>query len=97
MTELKEVEREKRVNEAQRNLRLAEAKVALCEKKVKEIEQNEDAESVHGAANLRMVSIKLDHAKADLEDAKQALIEAEIDPETLDKVMELLPIVGCLQ
>ena len=60
MTKLKEIEREKRVNDAFRNVRLAESKVAMRERQVKEIEQNYDVSDVHVAALLQ-------NAKRDLQ------------------------------
>ena len=92
MDNLKEVEREKRVNDAKRNLTLAESKVKLHEQKVTEFEKNNDVSQVHEAAELRMLRIELDHAERDLEAAKNAVITAEVDPEDIEKIFEYLSV-----
>ena len=92
-TKLKEIEREKRVNAAKRNLMLAESKVELHRKKVSEVAKKGDVTNdVHLAAEYRMECIYLQNAELDLSEAKEALIEADSDPDELDKVMKLLPI-----
>ena len=89
-TKLKELEREKRVNAAKRNLMLAESKVKLNEQKVKEFAQNNDVSQVHEAAAYRMLRIELDHAERDLEVAKKQVITAEVDPDDLDEILEYM-------
>jgi outer membrane protein TolC len=89
---LKELERAKRVNDAQRNLRLSEQKVDLLKQKVQEIESTYDTTEVHVAAGLRNAKIELDHAEKDLIVAQKAVSEAEVDPDDLDAIMSKMSI-----
>jgi len=92
MEKLKEIEREKRVNDAQRNVRLAECRVELLMQKVSQIEQGEDMEDVHVIAKHGFAKIELKQAERDLREAKEAVIAAEADPDELDKIMKILPL-----
>jgi hypothetical protein len=81
----------KKVNEAQRNVRLSEAKVQLHRQKIEEIEQK-DVTEVHTAAALRTTKIELNHAEKDLQEARETLINAEADPDVIDKAIERMLI-----
>lgn len=92
MTKLKEIEREKRVNDAFRNVRLAESKVAMRERQVKEIEQNYDVSDVHVAALLQNAKRDLRAAQTDNRQAIEILRAAEADDEVIDGAIERMCI-----
>lgn len=92
MTRLKEIEREKRVNDALRNVRLAESKVAMRERQVKEIEQSHDVSDVHVAAWLQNAKRDLRAAQTDQRQAIDILRSAEADDEEIDEAIERMSI-----
>ena len=85
---LKEIEREKRAKAAERNLMLAEEKVKLHKKNIEAIEQKGDVKDVRLAADLMFARAELNRAENDLEQAKNAVIEAEADPDVLDEAIK---------
>ena len=87
---LKEVEREKRVSEAQRNALLAESRVLNCKQEVMNFKQNNDVSRVHEAATFRLLCIELDRAERDLEVAQKAVLTAEVDPKDIDGIFEYM-------
>jgi coenzyme F420-reducing hydrogenase alpha subunit len=92
MTQLKELEREKRVNDAQRNLRLAESKVESLKQKAESIKQRYDTTDVHVSAFLRDTLSELDRAESDVIDAKKDVTNADADPDVLNAAIEKMNI-----
>ena len=86
--EFKEIEREKRVKDAQRNLRLAECKVEAYENAIKEIMQKEDIQDVHVAARLSKTRINCGRAYSDLKEAQELLDSAEADYTVIKEAVE---------
>jgi hypothetical protein len=89
---LKELERAKRLNDAQRNLTLTEQRRDLLKKEVEEIKQAYDVTEVHGAAYLRNKQIELDKAEKEINEAKKAVEESYVDPDELDNIMSKISI-----